>query len=190
MLTLHYNYKLKTEGRKATLHVDKEEDITERKKKETLNTVRLHDKMAFWFMIVLQPTVSGTPGARGAAALSPVTADGRGERGCVRGQRWRGSSATAAVRKSESAATSAVQVSQDNKAFPLDESEEIMTSSGWTACLIMYDQVELMQGSAVPTSLSLSQGSTDKLRKKTLTPICDAKNTLRISVLKRGFLSL
>lgn len=72
----------------------------------------------------------------------------------------------AAERKSESAATSAVQVSQDNKAFPLDESEEIMTSSGWKACLIMYDQVELMQLSAVPTSLSLSQGSTDKLRKK------------------------
>lgn len=38
-------------------------------------------------MIVLQPTASGTLGARGAAALSPATADGRGERGCVRGQR-------------------------------------------------------------------------------------------------------
>lgn len=56
----------------------------------------------------------------------------------------------AAERKSESAATSAVQVSPDNKAFPLDESEEIMISLGWMPCLIMYDQVELMQGSAGP----------------------------------------
>lgn len=89
--------------------------------------------------------------------------------------------------------TSAVQVSQDNKAFPLDESGEIMISSRWTACLIMYDQVELMQGSAAPTSLSLSQGNTDKLNNTIssgLLPICDAGNTLRIPVLKRGFLSL
>lgn len=71
---------------------------------------------------------------------------------------------TAAERKSESAATSGVQVSQDNQAFPLDESAEIMISLGCMACLIMDDQVELMQGSAVPTSLSLSQGNTDKLR--------------------------
>lgn len=62
-------------------------------------------------MTLLQPTASGTPGARGAAALSLATADGRGECGCVRGWRWRVSSATAPERKSESAATSAVQVS-------------------------------------------------------------------------------
>lgn len=75
---------------------------------------------------------------------------------------------TALERKSESAATSAVQVSQDNKAFPLDESGEIMISSGWTACLIMYDQVELIHGSAVVNSRNLTRGNTDKLRKKPL----------------------
>lgn len=55
---------------------------------------------------------SGILGVRGAAALSPAMADGRGEPGCVRGQRWLGSSVMAPERKSESAVTNAVQVSQ------------------------------------------------------------------------------
>lgn len=55
---------------------------------------------------------SGILGVRGAAALSPVTAEGRGELEYVRGQRRLGSSVTAIERRSEGAVSNAVQVSQ------------------------------------------------------------------------------
>lgn len=56
--------------------------------------------------------VSGTLGVRGAAAQSPVMADGRDEPECVRGQRWLDNSVTGPVKKSGSAVTNAAQVSQ------------------------------------------------------------------------------
>ena len=47
-----------------------------------------------------------------------------------------------------------------------------------------------MPGSAAPTSWSLNQGNSDKLRSNPvqsgLLPICDAENALRISVFEKG----
>lgn len=151
--------------------------------------VRIHDNMPFWFMVMLQPTASGTHGARGAAALSPATADGRGECGCVRGQRWRGSSATAAERKSESAATSAVQVSQDNKAFPLDGlfGVDAMSHYVWSGRTNARGHLYLPVWVWVREILT-NLGNNPFW--SGLLPICDAEKTLRISVFKRGFMSL
>lgn len=55
--------------------------------------------------------VSGILGARGVAAPSRVTVDGRGEPGCVRAPPQPGISVTGLEKTSESAANNAVQVS-------------------------------------------------------------------------------
>lgn len=60
-------------------------------------------------ILTAQLMASGILGVRGAAALSPAMADGRGEPGCVREQRRPGSSVMETEKKSENAATNAVQ---------------------------------------------------------------------------------
>ena len=60
----------------------------------------------------LQPTASGTPGARGVAAPSHVTEAGRSGRACAKARPSPGNSARARGRKSASAVTSVAQVTQ------------------------------------------------------------------------------